>query len=92
MAVQESTKILDEKIRAMAEDFDTKLGEAFNRAVEGFQGRVESLIERFGAPAVGARMKRYPISTPGGTLYAVFRPMVCGGDQYEESWDVDEEV
>jgi hypothetical protein len=52
MAVQESTKILDEKIRAMAEDFDTKLGEAFNRAVEGFQGRVESLIERFGAPAV----------------------------------------
>jgi hypothetical protein len=91
MTAQLPSKVLDEKVRALAEDFETRLGEAFNEVVEGFQGRVESLIGRFGTTAVGARMKRYPITTPGGTLYAIFRPMVCGNDHTEESWDVDEE-
>lgn len=93
MAAQQQSKALDEKVCALAEDFETRLGEAFNDVIEGFQGRVESLIEQFGTTAVGARMKRYPITvSPGGTLFAVFRPMVSVDDHTEGSWEVDEEV
>lgn len=91
MAEQEPSKVLDEKVRTLAEDFETKLGEAYNRVVEGFEGRVESLVERYGQTAVADRMKRCPISVPGGTLFAIFRPMLSS-DQNEESWDVDEEL
>ena len=92
MAAQQQSKVLDEKVCALAEDFETRLGEAFNDAVERFQNRVEALIEQFGATAVGDRMKRYPISPPGGTLFAIFRPMVSEGNFIEETWEVDEEV
>ena len=91
MGLEKASKVLDEKVRALSEDFEEKLGEAQNRVVEGFEGRVESLIESFGEIAVAERMKRYPISSPGGTLFAIFRPMLSS-DQNEESWDVDEEL
>lgn len=92
MAAQEPSKILDDKLRALAEDFEFKSGEAHNRIVESLEGRVESLIEKFGTTAVGDRMKRYPITTPGGTLFAIFRPMVSEGNFVEETWEVDEEL
>jgi hypothetical protein len=91
MGLEKASKVLDEKVRALSEDFDEKMGEARNRVVESFEGRVESLIDRFGATAVGERMKRYPISTPGGTLFAIFRPLVTV-EIVEETWEVDEEV
>jgi hypothetical protein len=92
MAAQEQSKLLDEQVRALAEDYETKLGEAFTEIADGFQTRVESLIERHGQTAVGERMKRYPISMPGGTLFAIFRPMVSEGNIVEETWEVDEEL
>lgn len=92
MAAQEPSRVLDEQVRALAEDFDEKLCEAVNRVVEGYEGRVESMIERYGQTAVGERMKRYPISMPGGTLFAIFRPLLSAGDIIEETWAVDEEA
>jgi hypothetical protein len=91
MAAQEAMRVLDEKVRALSEDFDEKLGEAVKRVVESLEGRVESLTQSFGPTAVGERMKRYSIWSPGGTLYAIFRPMVAQNDVIEEAWEVDEE-
>jgi len=90
MAPQDG-KVLDQKLLALSEDFDEKLGDAFNGIVESFEGRVESLIERFGAATVAERMKRYSIFSPGGTLYSVFRPLLSV-EIVEETWAVDEET
>lgn len=93
MATLQKSKILDAKARAFAEDLEGQLGEAIAGVIERNLGRVDSMVEQFGKPAVGMVFKLYPIAVLlGGTLFRVFQPMVSGCDQNEESWDVDEEL
>jgi len=93
MAAPQKSKVLDAKARALAEDLEGQLGEAFAGVIERNLGRVESMVEQFGKPAVGMTFKHYPITVLlGGTLFRVFQPMVSGCDQNEDSWDVDEEL
>ena len=89
---QQASKILDERVRALAEEYESQVGEAIAQITERFESRIESLVEEFGEPLVAVTLKHYPINvSPGGTLFSVFKAMVCGREETAR-WDVDEEL
>jgi hypothetical protein len=92
MAMRQASKVLDERVRALAEDYETQVGEAIAQITERFEGKIESLVQEFGEPLVEIMLKHYPINMPrGGTLYSVFKAMVSGNEQSTRG-DVDEEL
>lgn len=91
MGLQPS-KVLDERVRALAEEYESQVGGAIYRITERFEGKIESLVEEFGEALVVVTLKHYRVTvTPNGTLYSIFSTAVSGCDQ-STRWEVDEEL
>ena len=88
----QASKVLDERVRALGEDYETQIGEAIARITERFEGKIESLLEEFGEPLVAVTLQHHRVTlAPSGTLYSVFKPMVSASDQMARC-DVGEEL
>jgi hypothetical protein len=77
-------EVLEKRLRDLLELYESDLGAAVDHVTEKFSGRIERLIEQFGAEELEINLKYYPISGLPRNLHQVFGPVSALKWQDEE--------
>ena len=62
MAAVHPIEVLEKRLRDLLEAYESDLGDAVDRVTERFSGRIERLVEQFGAEELEINLKYYPIT------------------------------
>jgi len=82
--MKQPSKVLDDRLRSFLERYEGSLSDAVERVSEGFLGSIESLVEEFGARAVGENLRYYMITVLPKDLEEAFGPIEPDQWQDEE--------
>jgi hypothetical protein len=68
-------EVLDKRLRDLLELYESELSDAADHVTERFSGKVERLIELFGAEELEINLKYYPITVLPKNLHQAFGPV-----------------
>ena len=77
-------EVLDKRLRDLLELYESELSDAADHVTERFSGKVERLIELFGAEELEINLKYYPITVLPKNLHQAFGPVSALRWQDEE--------
>lgn len=77
MAAVHPIEVLEKRLRDLLEAYESDLGDAVDRVTERFSGRIERLVEQFGAEELELNLKYYPITLLPRNLHEAFGPVSC---------------
>ena len=75
MAAVHPIEVLEKRLRDLLEAYESDLGDAVDRMTEGFSGKIERLVEQFGAEELEINLKYYPITVLPRNLHEAFGPV-----------------
>ena len=75
MAAVHPIEVLDKRLRDLLELYESELSDAADHVTERFSGKVERLIELFGAEELEINLKYYPITVLPKNLHQAFGPV-----------------
>jgi hypothetical protein len=84
MAAVHPIEVLDKRLRDLLELYESELSDAADHVTERFSGKVERLIELFGAEELEINLKYYPITVLPKNLHQAFGPVSALRWQDEE--------
>ena len=84
MATVHPIEVLEKRLRALLEPYESDLSDAVDQVAEKFSGRIERLIEQFGAQELEINLKYYPITVLPKNLHQAFGPVSALRWQDEE--------
>ena len=84
MAAVHPIEVLEKRLRDLLEAYESDLGDAVDRMTEGFSGKIERLVEQFGAEELEINLKYYPITVLPRNLHEAFGPVSALRCQDEE--------
>jgi len=68
-------EVLEKRLRELLEMYESELGDAVDRVTERFSGRIERLVEQFGAEELELNLRYYPITLLPRNLHDAFAPV-----------------
>jgi len=84
MAAVHPIEVLEKRLRDLLEAYECDLGDAVDRVTEKFSGKIERLVEQFGAQELEINLKYYPITVLPRNLHDAFGPVSALRWQDEE--------
>jgi len=84
MAAVRPIEVLEKRLRDLLEMYESDLGDAVDRVTEKYSGKVERLIEQFGAEELELNLKYYPVTILPRNLHEAFAPFSALRLQDEE--------
>ena len=75
MAAVHPIEVLDKRLRNLLELYESELSDAADHVTERFSGKVERLIELFGAEELELNLKYYPVTVLPRNLHEAFAPV-----------------
>jgi CHAD domain-containing protein len=84
MSAVHPIEVLEKRLRDLLELFESDLSDAVDQVTEKFSGKVERLIELFGAEELEINLKYYPITVLPKNLHQAFGPVSALRWQDEE--------
>jgi hypothetical protein len=84
MAAVHPIEVLDKRLRDLLKLYESELSDAADDVTERFSGKVERLIELFGAEELEINLKYYPITVLPRNLHQAFGPFSALRWQDEE--------
>jgi hypothetical protein len=84
MSAVHPIELLDDRLRDLLERYQSELGDAVDQVTEKVSGRIERLIEQFGAQELEINLKYYPITVLPKNLHQAFGPVSALRWQDEE--------
>jgi hypothetical protein len=84
MAAVRPIEVLEKRLRDLLEMYESELGDAVDRVTERFSGKIERLVEMFGAQELEINLKYYPITVLPRNLHDAFGPVSALRWQDEE--------
>jgi hypothetical protein len=77
MSTVHPIEVLEKRLRELLEMYESELGDAVDRVTERFSGKIERLVEQFGAEELELNLKYYPITLLPRNLHEAFGPVSC---------------
>ena len=84
MAAVHPIEVLEKRLRDLLEMYESELGDAVDGVTERFSGKIERLVEMFGAQELEINLKYYPITVLPRNLHDAFGPVSALRWQDEE--------
>jgi len=84
MSAVHPIEVLEKRLRDLLEAYESDLGDAVDRVTEKFSGRIERLVEMFGAEELEINLRYYPITLLPRNLHEAFGPVSALRLQDEE--------
>lgn len=75
MSAVRPIEVLEKRLRDLLEAYESDLGDAVERVTERFSGRIEQLVEMFGAEELELNLRYYPITLLPRNLHDAFGPV-----------------
>ncbi len=75
MSAVHPIQVLEKRLRDLLEAYESDLGDAVDRVSEKYSGRIERLVEQFGAQELEINLKYYPITLLPKNLHEAFGPV-----------------
>ena len=75
MAAVHPIEVLEKRLRDLLEAYESDLGDAVDRVTERFSGKIERLVEQFGAEELEINLQYYPITLLPRNLHEAFGPV-----------------
>jgi hypothetical protein len=75
MSAVHPIEVLEKRLRDLLEAYESDLSDAVDRVTEKFSGRIERLVEMFGAEELEINLKYYPITVLPKNLHEAFGPV-----------------
>ena len=84
MAAVHPIEVLDKGLRDLLEMYESELSDAADHVTQRFSGKVERLIELFGAEELEINLRYYPVTVLPRNLHEAFAPVSALRWQDEE--------
>ena len=84
MAAVHPIEVLEKRLRDLLELYESDLSEAVDHVTEKFSGKIERLIEQFGAEELELNLKYYPVTVLPRNSHEAFAPVSALRWQDEE--------
>ena len=84
MAAVRPIEVLEKRLRDLLEAYESDLGDAVDRVTEKYSGKIERLIEQFGAEELEINLRYYPLTVFPRNLHEAFGPVSALKWQDEE--------
>ncbi len=68
-------EVLEKRLRDLLETYESELVDAVDYVTERFSGKIERLVEQFGAEELEINLKYYPITLLPRNLHEAFGPV-----------------
>ena len=84
MAAVHPIEVLEKRLRDLLEAYESELVDAVDYVTERFSGKIERLVEQFGAEELEINLKYYPITLLPRNLHEAFGPVTplkWGGEE-----------
>ena len=75
MAAVHPIEVLEKRLRNLLEAYESELVDAVDYVTERFSGKIERLVEQFGAEELEINLKYYPITLLPRNLHEAFGPV-----------------
>jgi hypothetical protein len=75
MAAVRPIEVLEKRLRDLLEMYESDLGDAVDRVTEKYSGKIERLIEQFGAEELEINLRYYPLTVFPRNLHEAFGPV-----------------
>ena len=75
MAAVHPIEVLEKRLRDLLEAYESELVDAVDYVTERFSGKIERLVEQFGAEELEINLKYYPITLLPRNLHEAFGPV-----------------
>jgi hypothetical protein len=75
MAAVHPIEVLEKRLRDLLEAYESELVDAVDYVTEKFSGKIERLVEQFGAEELEINLKYYPITLLPRNLHEAFGPV-----------------
>ena len=88
MSAVHPIEVLDDRLRDLLEAYESDLSDAVDLVTEKYSGKIERLVEQFGAAELDLNLRYYPITLLPRNLHEAFGPVSALKLQDEEwgSW------
>jgi hypothetical protein len=84
MSAVHPIEVLDDRLRGLLKRYESDLSDAVDRVTEKFSGKIERLIDQFGAEELELNLKYYPVTVLPRNLHEAFGPISALRWQDEE--------
>jgi len=75
MSAVHPIEVLDDRLRDLLEAYESELVDAVDYVTEKFSGKIERLVEQFGAAELELNLRYYPITLLPRNLHEDFAPV-----------------
>jgi hypothetical protein len=75
MAAVHPIEVLEKRLRDLLERYESELSDAVDHVTRRYSGRVERLIEQFGAEELEINLRYYPLTVFPRNLHEAFAPV-----------------
>ena len=75
MSAVHPIEVLEKRLRDLLEAYESELMDAVDYVTERFSGKIERLVEQFGAQELEINLKYYPITVLPRNLHEAFGPV-----------------
>lgn len=84
MSAVHPIEVLEKRLRDLLEAYESELVDAVDYVTERFSGKIERLVEQFGAEELEINLQYYPITLLPRNLHEAFGPVSAVKLQDEE--------
>ena len=84
MSAVHPIEVLDDRLRDLLEAYESDLSDAVDLVTEKYSGKIERLVEQFGAAELDLNLRYYPITLLPRNLHEAFGPVSALKLQDEE--------
>ena len=84
MSAVHPIEVLEKRLRDLLEAYESELVDAVDYVTERFSGKIERLVEQFGAEELEINLRYYPITLLPRNLHEAFGPVSALKLQDEE--------
>jgi hypothetical protein len=84
MSAVHPIEVLEKRLRDLLEAYESELVDAVDRVTERFSGKIERLVEQFGAEELEINLRYYPITLLPRNLHEAFAPVSALRSQDED--------
>jgi hypothetical protein len=84
MSAVHPIEVLDDRLRDLLKRYQSELSRAVDHVTENFSGKIERLIEQFGAQELEINLRYYPLTVLPRNLHEAFSPVSALRSQDEE--------
>jgi hypothetical protein len=75
MSAVHPIEVLEKRLRELLEAYESELVDAVDYVTEKFSGKIERLVEQFGAAELELNLRYYPITLLPRNLHEAFGPV-----------------